>query len=154
MKLTAVMKKLVVGAGLAGMLAMPAAVLAHSSLTASLPGNQAVVSSPEKLELTFNEDVRMLRLTVVHGPSHNIEFGFQPSTAAAKTFSYPLPALMNGEHTVSWTVIGSDGHTVSGTYNFSVSPDGAAAQAEAHGHEHGHGHDAGHSHGGGEHHHH
>jgi len=150
MKLIALMKKLVLGAGLAGVLAtVPTLVLAHSALTASLPGNEAVVSSPEKLELTFNEDVRMLRLTLVHGPSHNIEFGFQPSTAAAKTFSYDLPVLMLGEHTVSWTVIGADGHTVSGDYKFSVSADGAAAATQAH--DHGHGHGSDHSHGGGQH---
>lgn len=150
MKLIALIKKLVLGAGLAGVLAtVPTLVLAHSALTASLPGNEAVVSSPEKLELTFNEDVRMLRLTLVHGPSHNIEFGFQPSTAAAKTFSYDLPVLMLGEHTVSWTVIGADGHTVSGDYKFSVSADGAAAATQAH--EHGHGHGSDHSHGGGQH---
>ena len=141
MKLIAFMKKLVVGAGLAGMLAMlPSAVLAHSALTASLPGNEAVVSSPEKLELTFNEDVRMLRLTLVHGASHNIDFAFQPSTAAAKTFSYNLPALMLGEHTVSWTIIGADGHTVSGDFKFSVSADGATAETQSHGHSHGGGH--------------
>jgi copper resistance protein C len=150
MKLIALIKKLVLGAGLAGVLAtVPTLVLAHSALTASLPGNEAVVSSSEKLELTFNEDVRMLRLTLVHGPSHNIEFGFQPSTAAAKTFSYDLPVLMLGEHTVSWTVIGADGHTVSGDYKFSVSADGAAAATQAH--EHGHGHGSDHSHGGGQH---
>jgi methionine-rich copper-binding protein CopC len=156
MKLIAVVKKLVMGAGLLGALAMlPSLVLAHTALTASLPGNAAVVSSPEKLELTFGDEVRMLRLTLVHGAAHNIDFGFQPTTAAARTFSYNLPSLMLGEHTVTWTVIGPDGHTVSGDFKFSVSADGAAAQTQEHnhgGHSHGgaaHGHDAGHNHDGG-----
>lgn len=135
MKLISVAKKLLMGAGFAGLLAvMPAMVLAHSALTASLPGNAAVVSSPEKLELTFNEDVRMLRLTLVHGAAHNIEFGFQPSTTPGTTFAYELPMLMMGEHTVSWTIVGADGHTVSGDFKFSVSADGAEAQSEAHNH--------------------
>lgn len=101
--------------------------LAHSTLTASLPGNQSVVAAPEKLELTFNEGVRVLRLTLVHGASHNIEFGFEPSTEAATTVSYELPMLMQGEHTVNWTVIGSDGHPNNGKFIFTVGAEGEAA---------------------------
>lgn len=114
-------------------------VFAHSSMTASSPGNQAVVASPEKLELTFNEGVRMLRLSLVHGASHNIEFGFTPTTEAANTVSYELPTLMLGEHTVNWTVIGSDGHPVNGSFKFTVSADGEAATAQTNS-------DAGHHH--------
>ncbi len=109
-------------------------VLAHSVLSASLPGDKAVVSAPDKLELTFNEAVRVLRLTLVHGASHQIEFGFAPSTEATKTLSYNLPAMMMmGEHTVNWTVIGSDGHTVNGNFKFTVSADGAPAHQTQHG---------------------
>lgn len=118
---------------------MSSTAFAHSSLTASSPGNQSVVQSPPKLELTFNEGVRMLRLTLVHGASHNIEFGFTPSTDTAATVSYDLPALMMGEHTVNWTVIGSDGHPVNGTFKFTVSADGEAAATQSHadsGHHH------------------
>jgi methionine-rich copper-binding protein CopC len=115
-----------------------AQVSAHSVLSASLPGAGAEVSAPEKLSLTFNEPVRMLRLTLVHGASHNIEFGFQPITTAQPEFNFELPGLMSGAHTVTWTVIGSDGHTVSGNFNFTVNPQAGAAQSEAHagGHHH------------------
>ncbi|MBU2098512.1 MAG: copper resistance protein CopC [Gammaproteobacteria bacterium] len=113
--------------------------LAHSSMTASSPGNESVVVSPETLELTFNEGIRMLRLSLVHGASHNIEFGFQPSTETATTVSYELPMLMMGEHTVNWTVIGSDGHPVNGSFKFTVSADGEAATVQSNS-------DAGHHH--------
>lgn len=123
---------------IAAMSLLTSTAFAHSTLTSSLPGNQAVVASPEKLELTFNEGVRMLRLTLVHGASHNIEFGFAPSTETAATVSYDLPMLMLGEHTVNWTVIGSDGHPTNGMFKFTVSADGEAAttQSQAAGHHH------------------
>lgn len=141
MKLSTVVKKMLTASGLAIVLAStPVLVLAHSALTASLPGSAAVVTSPEKLELSFNEDVRMLRLTLVHGAAHNIEFGFQPSTTPGTTFAYELPMLMMGEHTVNWTVVGADGHTVSGDFKFSVSADGAEASSEAHSHDGAHHH--------------
>lgn len=112
--------------------------LAHSSLTASSPGHEAVVMSPEALMLRFNEQVRLLRATLVHQPSHNIDFGSADSTAAQQEFSYELPLLMLGEHTVTWTVIGADGHTVSNSFSFTVSNDGAEADMQTHqdGHQH------------------
>lgn len=118
----------------AGSAAFSGTVLAHSVLNSSMPGDTAVVSAPEKLELTFNEAVRVLRLTLVHGAAHQIEFGFAPSTEPTQTLSYDLPMMMMGAHTVSWTVIGSDGHTVSGSFGFTVSAEGAPAQQMMHSH--------------------
>ena len=106
--------------------------LAHGELSSSAPGHEAVVTSPEQLVLNFNDEVRLLRLSLVHGASHNIEFGFSPSTQAQPSFSYDLPELMMGTHTVEWTIIGSDGHTVSGTYNFVVSEGGEQAEVQEH----------------------
>ncbi|MDP2285820.1 MAG: copper resistance protein CopC [Pseudohongiella sp.] len=128
-----------------GMLSGPA--LAHSVLSASSPGDKSVVSAPEKLELTFNEAVRVLRLTLVHGASHEIDIGFTPSTEAAQMLSYELPMLMMGAHTVNWTVIGSDGHPVNGTFGFTVSADGAPAHQMMHSHGNSApAHDGGHQH--------
>lgn len=118
---------------LAAVVALPGSqLLAHSALTASSPGHEAVVSSPEELTLNFNEDVRMLRLSLVHGASHNIDFGFAPSTEAMASFSYDLPDLMMGAHTVDWTIVGADGHTVSGSFNFVVSEGGDDAEVQEH----------------------
>lgn len=140
MRIVSGIKTLLTAAGMLAVISLLSTqALAHSSMTASSPGNQSVVASPEKLELTFNEGVRMLRLSLVHGASHNIEFGFAPSTETATTVSYDLPPLMLGEHTVNWTVIGSDGHPVNGKFMFTVSADGDAATVQTNN-------DAGHHH--------
>jgi methionine-rich copper-binding protein CopC len=113
--------------------------LAHGELSSSAPGHEAVVTAPEQLVLNFSDDVRLLRLALVHGASHNIDFGFSPTTVAQRTFSHDLPELMIGAHTVNWTIVGSDGHTVSGTFNFSVSDSGEQAEMQQHDHnEHHH----------------
>lgn len=120
---------------LVAVVALPAGkVLAHGELSSSVPGHEAVVTSPEQLVLNFSDDVRLLRLTLVHGASHNMDFGFSPTTAAQRTFSHDLPALMLGTHTVNWTIIGTDGHTVSGTFNFVVSDSGQQAEVQEHSH--------------------
>jgi hypothetical protein len=132
MRIVSTMKTFLVATGVVALCSLfSTSVLAHSSVTASIPGNQAVVASPEKLELTFNEPVRMLRLGLVHGSSHQIEFGFQPATETMATVAYELPALMMGEHTVQWTVIGSDGHPVNGSFTFTVSTEAEAAQVQS-----------------------
>jgi copper resistance protein C len=115
-----------------------ASVFAHSALTASSPGHETVVASPDTLMLRFNEQVRLLRVTLVHGPSHNIDFGFVATTTAQQEFSYELPMLMLGEHSVNWTVIGADGHTVSNSFKFTVSNDGAEAEVQTHQGDHHH----------------
>lgn len=125
---------------LAVVFAVPAGkALAHGELSSSAPGHEAVVVSPEQLVLNFSDDVRLLRLALVHGASHNIDFGFSPSTEAQRTFTHDLPDLMLGTHTVDWTIIGTDGHTVSGTFNFVVSDGGEQAEVQEHTHnEHHH----------------
>ncbi len=122
------------------LMAVPAGTaFAHGELSSSLPGHEAVVTSPEQLVLNFNDDVRLLRLTLVHGASHNIDVGFSPSTAAQRTFTHDLPDLMLGTHTVDWTIVGTDGHTVSGSFNFVVSDGGDQAEVQEHSHnEHHH----------------
>lgn len=119
---------------------MAGQAVAHSSLTASLPGNGADVVSPQQLALTFNEPVRLLRLSLVHGENHQIDFGFQAVTAAQSEFVFDLPALMVGAHTVTWTIIGSDGHTVSNSFGFTVNPQAGEAHMENHSHDEHHHH--------------
>lgn len=112
--------------------------LAHGELISSAPGHDAVVTSPEQLVLNFNEDVRLLRLTLAHGGVHDIDFDFNPSTQALRSFTYELPALMMGDHTVDWTIIGADGHTVNGSFDFVVSDSGEQAEVQENtsGHHH------------------
>lgn len=120
---------------LAAVVALPAGkALAHGELSSSAPGHEAVVVSPEQLVLNFSDDVRLLRLSLVHGASHDIDFGFSPTTAVQRTFSHDLPDLMLGTHTVNWTIIGTDGHTVSGAFNFVVNDGGEQADVQEHTH--------------------
>jgi len=104
---------------------------AHSALTASVPANGSTVSSAETLTLNFSGPVRLLRLTLVHGASHQIDIGFEAVATQQTEFSYELPALMNGAHTVNWTIIGADGHTISESFGFTMDPAASAAHSDA-----------------------
>jgi copper resistance protein C len=111
---------------------------AHTHLEAAAPADGAVLqAAPATLDLTFGEDVQLLKLDVSNAAGTAQELGFTPAADAAKTFSIVLPALAPSAYTVNWTVLGADGHRVEGKFAFTVDPaavESAGAHAEHHGH--------------------
>lgn len=112
---------------------------AHTHLETSVPADGAVLSEgPATLELSFGDEVQLLRLgfTVVTATDDTVKPDFQPSATAAKTFSIPLPALASGAYTVSWTVLGADGHRIEGHFSFTIDPAAAASASATAPHDH------------------
>lgn len=96
-------------------------VLAHTDLAASVPaaGSHAQ-SSPETLELTFGDAVRLMRLTLTDSSGGSVPLDFSPSAEAATHHSYPLPELAEGRYTVRWNAMAADGHKMTGRFIFYV----------------------------------
>lgn len=96
------------------------ATWAHSHLVSSQPGQSAVLTTaPVRLQLTFNEPLRLTALSVrtVNGGEKEIK----PLPAEAKAeHSVTAPALGAGRHEVHWRGVGSDGHVVNGVIRFSI----------------------------------
>lgn len=99
-------------------------VHAHSALVASTPGSEQTVTAPERLALEFNEGVRMLRLNISDADSEEVTIDFSPNATARSEFEWALPTLSPGAYAVEWTLIGSDGHSVTGGITFTVDPAG------------------------------
>ena len=103
---------------------LPQSVLAHAELEQIMPGDGAVMNqSPDSLKFTFEEGVRLLKVTLTRDGSGEIKTGFKPSGKAAESFSVPLTALAQGHYQVSWAALGDDGHRVEGGYAFTVDAD-------------------------------
>ena len=104
-------------------LVFPSAVHAHSLLLASVPKADAVVSGAPAVTLRFNNRIEkklcQIRLVSPRGEA-------QPLTVrtdgAVDALEAPLPSLAAGRYRVDWRVLSTDGHVVSGTFAFSVSP--------------------------------
>lgn len=107
---------------------------AHTALTSSSPAEGASLeAAPKTIEMSFTEDVKLLRVVLTQAESE-IDIDFKPITAAAANFSVEVPTLSTGTYTVSWTALGGDSHRVNGSFSFGV---GAAAEEHAgHGGEH------------------
>ncbi|MET9831983.1 copper resistance protein CopC [Streptomyces sp. NPDC006385] len=105
---------------------------AHAILTRSDPADVSVLkTAPEQITLTFNEDVSLAggSLRVLSPKSLRVDRG--PVTHAgekADTAQVMLQdKLPEGTYTVSWRVVSSDSHSISGAFTFSIGRPSAAA---------------------------
>jgi methionine-rich copper-binding protein CopC len=114
----------VVVAALALWAAAPAA--AHSLLLSAAPASQAVLTaSPPYVVLRFNNRIekRLSRVrlvdargTVVTAPTARADAETADSLVVA------VPPLAPGAWRLEWQVFSTDGHVVSGTYEFRLAP--------------------------------
>lgn len=108
---------------------LPSAALAHSTLEDAVPAQDATVTaSPERIELTFNTKIEKLsnfKLLDAGGQQLETE---KAVVQGKKMSGAVIKPLSNGIYTVKWTIIGADGHSVEGSYSFTVNAPEAAVE--------------------------
>jgi len=110
--------------------ASPAA--AHAELVETDPAEGAVVrTAPETVTLTFNETVRLTaqEVAVFDATGEQVD---SSASASGPEVSVSLPGaadLDHGTYVVSWNVLSSDGHPISGALTFSVGAPSASVTA-------------------------
>jgi methionine-rich copper-binding protein CopC len=103
---------------------------AHTTLTAANPAKDATVSAPSEIVLTYADPVRLPRVVLMDASKKQYQSG-SAQAVDNKVTQAINGALPNGEYTVGWRVVSSDGHPVEGTYTFTVTGSSAAAQPAA-----------------------
>lgn len=107
--------------------------MAHTHLKSVSPADGATVAtSPTEFVLTFGEAARLTALSIQKDGSAERKVAPLP-TAAAAQFKVPAPKLDDGHYTLSWRILGDDGHIMSGKVGFTVGGTPAAGAAP---HEH------------------
>jgi methionine-rich copper-binding protein CopC len=110
-------------AAVALVLSLVAPVAAHSLLIASVPPAGAVVNGAPAVTLRFNNRVEkklsQIRLVPPGGEAQALPVR---TDGAVDALEAPVPPLPPGRYRVDWRVLSTDGHVVSGTFAFSVSP--------------------------------
>lgn len=112
---------------------LPSAALAHSKMENAVPGQDATVTaSPERIELTFNTKIEKLsNFKVLDAGGQQLETE-KAVVEGEKMSGAVIKPLTNGIYTVKWTIIGADGHSVEGSYTFTVDvPDAAVEPTQA-----------------------
>ena len=104
-------------------LALPPTAHAHSLLLSSSPKADAVVDGAPAVTLRFNNRIEKklshIRLVPPRGQAQALAVRTDGDVDALEA---PLPPLATGRYRVDWRVLSTDGHVVSGTFAFSVSP--------------------------------
>jgi methionine-rich copper-binding protein CopC len=103
---------------------------AHAHLTAAVPAEGSAGKAPEHVVLTFSEAARITAMTLQREAEEARKLSPLPTEMAAR-ITVPLPKLLPGKYTLSWRVVGDDGHVVPGALHFTVleSPAGGGGGA-------------------------
>ena len=114
--------------GLALMLVLPGAALAHAQLRSADPAPGAMLAEiPQQVQLRFNEPVTPLVLRWI-GPDGAIT-DLAAEAQGDSLIMTPPAGIKPGTQFVSWRVVSADGHGVGGTHSFHIGT--ATARAEA-----------------------
>ena len=123
------------GVALAAVLAvlLPGApAWAHNALVDAQPAKNAkLTEAPAQVKLSFLQKLNPEFTTIVVSDAAQQKIAADSPAVSGKTGTLTLSApLANGDYTVAYQVVSTDGHTVKGSYRFSVA-DAAAAPAPA-----------------------
>jgi copper transport protein len=103
-----------------------ALAIAHAKLVKADPANGSTVkAAPTKFVLTFVEPAKLTALSLQKGAEPAKKIGPLPTDASAEV-SIPAPKMEPGIYTLSWRVVGSDGHVLPGKVTFTVGASPAA----------------------------
>ena len=111
-------------AGLAAV-AVAAPAAAHSLLLESVPAAGATLSTPPReLMLRFNNRIEksLSRLRVVNGQGVDHPLVIAVGRGSAERLTAAVPPLSPGRWQVQWQVLSTDGHVVSGRFEFRLAP--------------------------------
>lgn len=103
------------------LLLAPATVTAHTGLQSSSPAKGETIDKPlTEIRMEFNTDIEPLSTFELKNDKNETikvsSIGIDKSIMSGKI----NPALPNGEYTVSWKIIGRDGHPVENKFSFNI----------------------------------
>ena len=107
------------------LLLLVGAAHAHAHLTTAVPAEGSAGKAPEQVVLTFSEAARITVMTLQTEGGEPRRLTPLPAEMAAR-IAVPLPALSPGKYTLSWRVVGADGHVGPGALHFTVLASAAA----------------------------
>lgn len=127
MNRTTQFRSLIVGACLATGLLITSVAQAHISLVKSTPMADAVVTTPQQIDLVFSEQLVLrasrLELSVIKdgGAAEKVEHIDIDLINDGKTLRATLHhPLVVGVYQVQWRAVGDDNHPMTGKYSFTI----------------------------------
>ncbi|ABE56819.1 copper resistance protein CopC [Shewanella denitrificans OS217] len=109
-------------------LILSSSAFAHVGLSSTTPANGAMISqAPSTLELNFSAPVRLVKLAMQDENQLEVPLSVPKHAQSQANFAIALPALKPAKYTVSWMIMGDDGHKMKGEFGFMLHGAKAAA---------------------------
>ena len=107
---------------LAGMIGIWAtSATAHSPLESTTPANEAIITEvPSEVLFNFKGEIRMTRVTMTHADDPSVNLDLTGHTGFISDYTVPLQGVGNGPYLIDWRGLGTDGHALNGSFNFTV----------------------------------
>lgn len=118
-------------AGLVGVLTIAGAASAHDSIVSTDPAEGSTTGSVSTLTISFSGDLiggDGAEIIQVKGPD-GAYYETACPTLSGTDMSSPVALGPAGTYEVDWRAVSSDGHPVSGSYDFTYAPEGSASPA-------------------------
>lgn len=96
---------------------------AHAKLQSTTPKADATVSSPQMIQVHFNEaiEVKLSSLKLIASDGTEISIMSMNEAKDPSTLSImPNAALKAGVYTAVWSIVSDDGHKETGSFKFTV----------------------------------
>jgi putative copper export protein/methionine-rich copper-binding protein CopC len=109
------------------LLLLPREASAHGKLARSVPARGARLdAAPRELRLTFTEAIELTAARIALAGPDGAPVALSPLAHAGDSTRVLVTAITGslaaGEHSVTWRIVGRDGHPVSGSFTFVIAP--------------------------------
>lgn len=106
---------------------------AHATLQSSNPAENSVLdAAPDEVTLTFNQSVSQNFATVTVIGSDGMDWAASDPVVDGSTVTVDLDGLgAGGEYTIGYRVVSADGHPITGSIPFQVTPSSPTSAAPA-----------------------
>jgi len=105
-----------------GMLMWAPDASAHDRITGSTPADRAVISAaPSQVQMTFTDQVERIGVAVIVVGPDGVRVALGKPVVDGLAVTQDLaPLTVNGEYSVAYRVVSSDGHPISGKLRFTL----------------------------------
>lgn len=104
------------------MFALPQAVFAHDQIIEQIPNeNEVLEVAPDEITLEFTGELMDITQLAMVLDADGTDWVSGPMQVTQRTAVQPLlPDMPEGSYQVRWRVVSSDGHPISGSFEFAV----------------------------------
>lgn len=111
--------KYIMLAALVGLTATGA--VAHSPLETTIPAHEAkVAEAPSVVSMGFKGGIRLTRVSMKYADQPGVDLDLDGFGGFISDYALPIPSMGSGAYVIEWRGLGADGHTLNGSFSFTV----------------------------------